>query len=392
MIKALWLTSWYPNRLDAMNGDFIQRHARATAIFCKVDVIHLEAAEPNQLKQTTELSASLQGNLSETIVLYKHSTLPLFSKLFSFLRYYTIFKKQVKQYIAANGKPDIVHVHVPMKAGIIALWLKRRYDIAFVVTEHWAIYNSLAADAYPKRNFIFKFFTQKILKDATAFLPVSKNLGQAVQQMVSAVSYRVIPNVADTLYFNHETTLKPVNIFRFIHVSTLKYQKNPEGILRVFAKFCSRFPYGQLLMVGGNNDELIRYAQGLGIPAENIAFCGLLQYKEVAAELKHSHALLMFSRFENSPCVIVEALCCGLPVISTNVGGIAEMVDDKNGLLVNNEDEEALYNAMLEMYKGYKNFNCREIALRAQNTYSYPIIGEKIAGIYKELCNTQDDV
>ncbi|HRI22764.1 MAG TPA: glycosyltransferase, partial [Panacibacter sp.] len=237
MIKALWLTSWYPNRLDAMNGDFIQRHARATAMFCKVDVIQLEADLRNQLMQRTESSVSQYGNLTETIVLYKLCALPLVGKLFSFIRYVSVFKKQVRQYIAVNGKPDIVHVHVPMKAGIIALWLKRRYSINFVVTEHWAIYNNLAEDAYPKRNFLFKYFTKKILTKAAAFMPVSSNLGKAVQQMVSHIDFTVIPNVADTFYFNDETTAKPENVFRFVHVSTLKYQKNPQAILRTFAKF-----------------------------------------------------------------------------------------------------------------------------------------------------------
>ena len=54
--------------------------------------------------------------------------------------------------------------------------------------------------------------------------------------MVASVDFTVIPNVADTFYFNNEGSLKPENIFRFAHVSTLKDQKNPEGILRTFAK------------------------------------------------------------------------------------------------------------------------------------------------------------
>ena len=161
MIKALWLTSWYPNRLDAMNGDFIQRHAKAVSLFCKVDVIHLEPDKNNLLQQAVELSTQKHENLTETIVLYKLYKFPLIGKLFSLIRYITLFKKQVAQYIAVNGKPDIVHVHIPMKAGLIALWLKRRYSIPFAVTEHWAIYNNAAPDTYPKRNFIFKYFSKK---------------------------------------------------------------------------------------------------------------------------------------------------------------------------------------------------------------------------------------
>src|SRR4051812_35325528 len=202
MIRALWLTSWYPNKLDAVNGDFIQRHARAVALFCKVDVIHLEPDKNNVLTNQLEISEETNGNLSETIVLYKLNSNFLVGKLFSFTRYISLFKKQVQQYISQHGKPDIVHVHVPMKAGIIALWLKRSYYTPYVATEHWAIYNNEAEDAYPKRHFLFKYYTKKILVNAAAFLPVSRQLGKAVQQMVAIIPYTPVPNVADTNFFN----------------------------------------------------------------------------------------------------------------------------------------------------------------------------------------------
>src|SRR5690349_1647869 len=127
MIRALWLTSWYPNKLDAVNGDFIQRHARAVALFSKVDVIHLEPDKNNVLSDRVEIWKATNGNLSETIVLYQLNNNFLFGKLISFKRYLSLFKKQIQQYISLYGKPDIIHVHVPVKAGIIALWMKRKY-------------------------------------------------------------------------------------------------------------------------------------------------------------------------------------------------------------------------------------------------------------------------
>ena len=242
MVKALWLTSWYPNKLDAMGGDFIQRHARAVSLFCKVDVMHLEADKNNELTQPVDISVNQNGNLSETIIIYKLNNTPLIGKIFSLIKYVRLFQKKLEAYISKNGKPDIVHVHVPMKAGIIALWLKRRYSIPYIVTEHWAIYNYTAVDAYPKRNYLFKYFTKKIIENTSAFLPVSKNLGEAVQKMVTPVGFTVIPNVADTDFFNNTiSTASDKTGFIFVHVSTLKYQKNPQGILRVFAKLCSQY-------------------------------------------------------------------------------------------------------------------------------------------------------
>lgn len=390
MIRALWLTSWYPNRLDTMNGDFIQRHARAVAGFCKVDVIHVEPDKKNEITKTFERSATQTKNLSETIVLYKpFRGLGVLSKLLSLRRYYNAFKKEIGQYIQENGLPDIVHVHVPMKAGLLALWMKKKYKIVFVVTEHWTIYHDNAAYSYYNRNAAFKYFTKKIFTQANLFLPVSKNLGELICKKVAEVPYVVVPNVVDTTFFNADNLDKQNDdvVFRFIHVSTLHEQKNPGGIIRSFAKFYQQYSAAELWIVGGNPDELVSLSNQLGI-TKAIHFLGLLSYKEVAQKMKCCHVLVMFSRYENMPCVIEEALCCGLPVISTNVGGISEVIDELNGKLVRNEEEQELLKAMIDIFINYISYNRNEISARAISRFSYEHGGANIENIYATIINT----
>jgi glycosyltransferase involved in cell wall biosynthesis len=107
-----------------------------------------------------------------------------------------------------------------------------------------------------------------------------------------------------------------------------------------------------------------------------------VSYEAVASMLKQSHTMIMFSRFENLPCVIIEALCCGLPVISTNVGGIPELIDQSNGILINNEDEEALYDAMQQVYLNCKNYNRNFISKSAQRKFSYQTVAKQIEEVY----------
>jgi glycosyltransferase involved in cell wall biosynthesis len=386
MLKALWLTSWYPNKLNPMNGDFIQRHAHAASLFCDVHVIHLETDEKNMLEYYIETHTSISENLKEEIVLYKpRSGSSFFTKIISNLRYKKLFKEHVKNYIAKNGTPDIVHVHVPVKCGIIALWLKKKYGIKYIVTEHWAIYNDYAEDAYRKRNLIFKFYTKKILRNAAFFLPVSNELGMSVKKSVTPVNYKVVYNCVDTAIFNCRNAVSKNEAFTFIHVSTLKYQKNPEGILRCFKIFSDEFPQSKLLMVGEGYGHLEALAVSLNIGTEKIEFTGLKKYEEVAVLMQQSHALLMFSRFENMPCVIAEALCCGLPFISTDVGGIKEIADEKNALLVSSEDERSLLEAMRKMYLNYQSYQQNEIAADAEKKFSYQTIGKQIEEIYSGL-------
>jgi glycosyltransferase involved in cell wall biosynthesis len=390
MAKALWLTSWYPNKLDAFNGDFIQRHAKAASLFNQVYVIHLEPDKENVLTVGVDVSVSQAKNLTEVIVLYRLvKKFGVIGKWLSYLKYLALFKRQIIKYIAESGVPDVVHVHVPIKAGILALWIKKRYGVPFVVTEHWAIYNSEAPDAFYKRNFLFKRASKKILQQASAFTPVSNNLGKSMQKMVVDVPFTVIPNVADTLFFNYNDADKIVDLpFTFVHASTLKYQKNPQAIIRAFKQFLDLYPASKLVIAGQADDELIKYVSSLNIPAQNIQFTGWLGYVEVAAIMKQADAFVLFSRYENLPCVIIEALCSGLPVISTSVGGINEIIDGTNGVLINSQQESALLQAMIDLHDNYKNYHRAKIAENALLKFSYAVVGETIANTYAGIKRT----
>ena len=85
--------------------------------------------------------------------------------------------------------------------------------------------------------------------------------------------------------------------------------------------------------------------------------------------MKSSHALVLFSTAENAPCVISEALCCGLPVISNRLAGIPEMLmHGENGVLI--EDRiEALVMAIDALIHHY-GFNRDYIAKAAHRNYA----------------------
>jgi len=70
-------------------------------------------------------------------------------------------------------------------------------------------------------------------------------------------------------------------------------------------------------------------------------------------------------------------------VIATRVGGIPEIVDSSNGILVDNEREDQLLQAMHTMLDGYAVYDRLLIAKKAAQQFSYPVIGRQLAGIYR---------
>ncbi len=385
MHNVLWLCSWYPNKLDPFVGDFIQRHARATSLYANVHVIHVSEDKDHKLAQKLVEEKTNSTQLSEHLIYFQPIKNPNWlQRIYNNIQYSSLFRKAIREYIKKNGKPHCVHVHVPMKAGLQALWMRKKYKINFVVTEHWAIYNQIVADRFLQRSKQFRYGTKQILKKAKLFLPVSDDLGQSIQEQVIQVPYRVIRNVVDTKLFFYNPA-KATTTFRFVHASTLNFQKNPEGLLDAIHQLAQMRTDFEVVFVGPHSRSVIEHSRALGLYNKHVFFKGEVSYAEVAFEMQQANALVLFSRFENLPCVIGEAFCCGLPVISTNVGGIAEIIAEQNGVLVNNEDVEALANAMKDMIRDYEFYDRKKIAEQATFAFNYSNIGRQINEVYNSI-------
>lgn len=383
--KILWLCSWYPNRLDPYDGDFIQRQARAASAYVNIHVIRL-VPDPELKPGSVEIQTARQPNLTEQIV-YIGKGKGRIGRLLYFLRWEREFRKLLKNYFSEAGRPSMVHVHVPYPAGRLAVWLKRRYRIPYIVTEHWTIYQPANPLPYSRLPLRMRMLIYSVLKEAERFLPVSTDLGKQVARLVGEVPQQVVRNVVDTGFFKYKADreMEKRDLFRFIHVSGMNEQKNPEGLLRGFAAACKLDPGMELRMVGNRDQSLKKLAKELGLTDRVVHFEGEIAYAEVGKMMQEADALVLFSQVENAPCVISEALCCGLPVIATDTGGIPEMLDDQNGILIKPGDENALKNALLELKNNISRFNRAEIAYKAAAIYNYQVVGKELSAIYTEI-------
>ena len=380
--RILWLCSWYPSAAAPFNGDFIQRHARAAALYNDIDVIHVSG---NIDQNKTSFFLTSENGLRETIILYKNRK-GLTGKLFNHFTWNKIYKKAIEKYINEKGKPDLVHVHVPVKAGLIALWIKRKFSIPYLVTEHWGIYNKVLKENYSTRPTWFKRLTRTIFFNATKILSVSNYLAAEIRGTISNdLNFTIINNAVNAELFFLKS--KHQEKFRFIHISNMISLKNVEGILIAFKEFQNHGKNAELIIVGENYFSKERVAGDLGLLNNSVFFKGEISYSQVAIEIQESDCLILFSNIENSPCVISEALCCGVPVIATNVGGIPELVSNNNSILVAPGNTEQLKNAMIKMMEIYSSFNKNKIAEDAQNKFNYPIIGNEFDILYRSVLN-----
>lgn len=370
-MDILFVASWYPSKLIPKNGNFIEQHALAVqAVGCNVRVAHLVYS--NRI-----LVPEIKFVFQNDITVY-HILIPRLLKNSDRVRDF-MFSRLISKLNDSGFTPQIIHGHVVYPAGQLALFLKNYYEVPLIYTEHWSGYKSVNSDLFTEE---VAALTADVLDNTDLILPVSEDLGKNMIGKGFPGKYSVVNNTVNTSVFYPENCDKS-EIFKFLHISNFESRaKNTEGIIRAYAN--GRFENTTLTIAGDGDIEKMRgFAKSLDTDISQIEFIGALEYSDVADLMRRSDCFILFSNFENLPCVIAESHCCGLPVLATNVGGIPEMIDETNGIMVSPGDEEKLMAEIGNMIEKRNYFNHSEIANVASKRYSFEVIGQEFLTIYK---------
>src|SRR5205085_12074530 len=168
-------------------------------------------------------------------------------------RWKNLFQDAVKEYVATQGKPDLVHVHIPWKAGLVALWMKKKFETSFIISEHWGVYDTSDQQYLGSKPKLTQKIYKEIYKAATMVVSVSRFLAMGIERKMERKVDHIIPNVVDTsLYFYRE---EKYSKFTFIHVSNMVALKNVGLILEGFHQCLQATSRNDLqLVMIGNRD------------------------------------------------------------------------------------------------------------------------------------------
>lgn len=384
-LNILFLASWYPNRVEPQDGNFVQRHALATAKFCKVAALHVRSVV--DVDQFT-IEKRWNQNILEVIVYF-----PKTIKILPFIKLQRYKKAHYLGYeaiVKEIGAINFVHLNVSYPAGIFAHLLKSKYQIPFLLTEHWTVFldsNPHDFGAYQK------YIVQQVGREASAICPVSEDLAKAMKAKGIQNNFQVIPNVVDTDLFTHLPIKQCGEKIKILHVSTLfDPHKNISGILRTIAKLSEQRNDFEIKIVGnGFVEEHQAFAKKLNIPDGIVEFQGETPYEEIAHLMQKYDLFLLFSNYENLPCVISEAHVAGLPVLASNVGGISEMIDDQNGVLTHAKDESLLLSKLNHLMDHIDEYDRKEIRRKAIERYSFETVGQQYFDLYTQYLNPKSN-
>ncbi|REE81974.1 glycosyltransferase involved in cell wall biosynthesis [Lutibacter oceani] len=128
---------------------------------------------------------------------------------------------------------------------------------------------------------------------------------------------------------------------------------NPQMAIKVVALLKETYPNASLCMVGPDKDGSLTnakmLAKELGVQ-NSIEFTGLLDKKKWIKKSEEFDVFINTTNIDNTPVSVIEAMALGLPVISTNVGGISYLIDAKiDGILVEKNNETEMANAIINL-------------------------------------------
>lgn len=314
--------------------------------------------------------------------------------LFDFPPYETALTSTLVQVIS-NNNLDLLHVHYAIPHASAAYFareiLKRRgLYVPFITTLHGTDITLVGRDQ------TFAPVVTFSINESDAITAVSTNLKDETYKFFNIdKDIQVIPNFVDTARFfqsnkeHFKKMLAPMGEKILAHVSNFRKVKRVEDVVRIFKQVHERLP-SKLLMIGDGPER--QHAEELCRTLDICADVRFLGKQEQMDEiLSITDLFLLPSQYESFGLSALEAMACGVPVISTNAGGLPEInVDGETGFLSDVGDfqqmgERAIW--LLEDADRLQQF--KDAALAHAKTFEKSLIIPQYEALYQQVVESK---
>jgi glycosyltransferase involved in cell wall biosynthesis len=172
-----------------------------------------------------------------------------------------------------------------------------------------------------------------------------------------------------------------------LFVGRLTKQKNLHFLLRCFHGIVERFPRARLLVIGEGEDKssLKEAARRFEI-ADKIDWIEFVPYPEIAKYFRAADVFVLCSLVEGMPRVLIMAVAAGIPIVSTDVGGVESVIrHDETGFIVPQGDEEEFIEKTLFLLNNAR--IARKMGRTGQQTFVKELDRRKMLGRQIEIWN-----
>lgn len=333
-IRVLVISGLYPNSSNKISGVFVKnRLERLTEMGVDPEIIVPITVESNSLQMAKRFFGKqiikskepaqedrLYGKAPTPMIVQVRRTLA--RKFFTFERTPEDVANSIMNSIVDLSKYDIVHAHRVFPEGCAVLSFLEDHSTPFVITAHGSDINYIPKK-YPKA----KPLLLHTLEAAKAVIFVSSSLLEAAKGLgYSGRNAEVVPNGVDTRVFSFNSNIaKKTENPSICFVGNFYKVKGADYLPRIFQIVKSYIPSALFTTVGEGplKKHVISRCRKLGI---NTRFLDRMPQQELSRILQEMDLLIIPSRNEGWPCIVLEAQACGLAVVGSSKGGIPEAI------------------------------------------------------------------
>lgn len=192
----------------------------------------------------------------------------------------------------------------------------------------------------------FRAMLRYVARRSSGVVSLGGGLTPVLERLVkgSAAKVVVVPNAVDVPAV--PAAYPPLNgPLRILFVGRFAYNKGIDMLMDVAYRLCEEGMGGAVRFELAGDGPLLAHYQTQGLPA-NVALLGRVDDEALFKLYAECHALILPTRFEGMPTVVLEAMARARPVLVTDVGATAELVDHTNGRLLPKGNTDALYTAV----------------------------------------------
>jgi len=195
----------------------------------------------------------------------------------------------------------------------------------------------------------------------------------------------VVHNTIDVRPFAYRSRnpLRP----RLLCTRNLEPMYNVSCVLRAFARIQQHYPDATLTLVGGGSQEGALRAEAAALDLRNVAFVGRVPPSEIPRYYADADIYVQAPSIDNMPLSVLEAFASGMPVVSTNAGGVPSILrHGVDGLLVQENADDEMAARVLDLLRD-PSF-ARGLADSAHQTlaaYDWPIVREAWLRAYRQV-------
>jgi len=384
-IKVLVLPSLFPSKGNKISGIFVKEQVLALlqngldmSVFYPVMHLSYKIALPKIV-----LNKIIDDGITVYYLDITFFKLPKCRNILLILFSYPYLCKLV-----AKDKYDLIHSYLSFPSGFLSLLAAKKFQIPFIITEVVSSFN-----LFFKKNRILFNIVKKILNTCEELITVSDDLGkQITDNNIFPKKMRTLYTIADeNIFYCNKIHKKPKQEITFLFTG-LMHKSEQKGIhlLIEAVKLLNNDRdsiYNYKYIMVGDGDMRIQYENR--IKEYNLSkyfqFLGNKSLREIAHLMQQSDIFILPSLHEGMPCVIVEALSCGMPILASRVGGIPEVVKENCGVLVQPNSINDLKEKIFYMLENYNNFDKNEISEYAHKLFNYKAFSSKMIKEYKDI-------